>query len=200
MTKTSKQMKVLVACEFSGTVRDAFIAAGHDAISCDVLPTTSPGPHLQCDIRDVKLSDFDLLIAHPPCTALCVTGNRTYANTQEREDAIEFFKLFLNADVEKVCVENPVGVISSRLRPPDQYIQPYMFGHSASKKTGLWLKGLPKLTPTNVVDKEDVVTFNGGTKMGEWYYKTSLLPKNKRWEARSKTFQGVAEAMAKQWG
>ena len=192
-------MKVLIACEFSGVVRDAFIKAGHEAISCDIKPTESEGPHICGDIRDVNLSSYDLLIAHPPCTALCVTGNRHYAKTQERRDAIEFWKFFYNAEVERICVENPVGVISTEVRPPDQYIHPYQFGHPVTKKTGLWLKNLPPLKPTNIVDPDEQVVLSSGKKMSKWFYETSLLPKNQRGHVRSITFQGIADAMADQW-
>lgn len=193
-------VKVLVACEFSGAVRDAFIARGHDAISCDIKPTESEGPHIVGDVRDIDLSEFDLLIAHPPCTALCVTGNRHYAGTKDREEAVEFFRYFLEAPVRHICVENPVGVISSLIRPPEQYIQPYEYGHPVTKKTGLWLKGLPKLVPTNIVSPDEQVVFSSGKSMSKWFYETSLLPQKQRGHARSITFQGIADAMAEQWG
>lgn len=196
-------MKVLVACEFSGVVRDAFRLRGHDAFSCDLRESIHPTDwHFQCDVREklVPGNDWDLLIAHPPCTALCVTGNRHYAGTNEREQALEFFSLFLEADIERICVENPVGVVSSRIRPPDQYVQPYQFGHPVSKKTGLWLKNLPKLEATAVVDVEPPVVFSSGKSMSKWFYETSLLPQHEREAARSVTFQGIADAMAQQWG
>ncbi len=193
-------MKVLVACEFSGVVRDAFINKGHEAVSCDLRPTTSDGPHRICDVRDILNVGWDLLIAHPPCTYLCVTGNRHYAGTPERANAAEFFRLFLSAPVERICVENPVGVISSLIRKPDQYVQPFQFGHPVSKKTGLWLKGLPLLQPTDVVPVEDDVVFSSGKRMSKWFYETSLLPHSEREAARSITFQGIANAMADQWG
>ena len=180
-------MKVLVACEESGRVRDAFIARGHDAISCDILPTDSPGPHIQGDIRDVDLSVYDLIIAHPPCTALAVSGNRTYANTPARAEAIKFFRLFLDAPVPRIAVENPVGVISTAIRKPDQWIQPWQFGHGETKKTGLWLKNLPLLTPTNIVD---------GREQRIW----RMAPSPTRSRDRSRTYQGIADAMAEQWG
>lgn len=193
-------MKVLVACEFSGVVRDAFIKRGHEAISCDILPTESEGPHICGDVRDIETSEFDLIIAHPPCTALCTTGNRHYSGTTAREEAVEFFKYFLEAPVSRICVENPVGIISSRVRPPDQYVQPFQFGHPVTKKTGLWLKNLPKLEPTNIVEVEEEVTFSSGKKMSKWFYETSLLPHKQRAHVRSITFQGIADAMAEQWG
>jgi hypothetical protein len=192
-------MRILIACEFSGTVRDSFIARGHDAWSCDLLPN----PHERHIVDDAKIIvqlEWDLIIAHPPCTALCVTGNRHYAGTRAREDAIEFFRLFLDAPCERVAIENPVGVISSAIRPPDQYIQPYEFGHPVTKKTGLWLKGLPRLVPTDVVSPEEGVVFRSGKRMSRWFYETSLLPQKDRASARSVTFKGIAEAMAEQWG
>lgn len=195
-------MRVLVACEFSATVRSAFRARGHEAYSCDLLPTQGDGyeHHFQCDVRDVLYDDWDLIIAHPPCTALCVTGNRHYAGTPEREAAIEFFRLFLEAPAEKIAVENPVGVISTAIRPPDQYIQPWQFGHPVTKKTGLWLKGLAPLVPTKIVDPDEDVVFSSGARMSKWFYETSLLPPDQRGHARSITFKGIAEAMADQWG
>lgn len=192
--------KILIACEFSGTVRDAFRKRGHDAISADLLPCDTPGPHYQGDVRDLLGESWDLIIAHPPCTALCVTGNRHYAGTQAREDAFNFFMLFAQSKCEQICIENPVGVVSSRFKPPSQYIQPYQFGHPVSKKTGLWLTGLPLLTSTNVVDVEDDVVFTSGKRMSKWFYETSLLRPELRASARSKTFQGIADAMAVQWG
>lgn len=192
-------MKVLVACEVSGVVRDAFRAKGHDAFSCDILPSLSPY-HLFMDVRSVLFYDWDLIIAHPPCTALCVTGNRHYSGSTERKEAIEFFRLFLEAPCQKICVENPVGVISTAIRPPDQYVQPYQFGHPISKKTGLWLKGLQPLKPTSIVNVEEDFLFTSGKRMSRWYYETSLLPQAERAGARSITFQGIADAMAEQWG
>ena len=195
-------MRVLVACEFSGIVSQAFRDKGHDALSCDLRESDLTGRqfHYTGDVRDILYRDWDLIIAHPPCTALCVTGNRHYAGTREREEALEFFKLFLESGAEKVCVENPVGVASSAIRPPDQYIQPWQFGHPVTKKTGLWLKGLPLLQPTNIVDPEEQVVFSSGKKMSKWFYETSLLPQSERASARSITFQGIADAMAEQWG
>ena len=193
-------MKVLVACEFSGVVRDAFLAKGHDAWSCDLLPSPNGSDrHLLGDVEPLLQHNWDLIIAHPPCTALCVTGNRHYVGTPDREAALRFFRLFLEAPAERIAVENPVGVVSSAIRPPDQYIQPWQFGHPVTKKTGLWLKGLPKLKPTKIVDPEDSVVFTSGKKMSRWFYETSLLPQKDRASARSITFQGIAEAMAEQW-
>ncbi len=137
-------MKILVACEYSGRVRDAFLKRGHDAMSCDFLPTESPGPHYQGDVFDVIHDGWDMMIAHPPCTYLTVAANRSFLNNPERWkqrlDAMLFVHALLNADIEKICIENPQGVISTHIRPPDQYIQPYEFGYPESKKTGLWLK------------------------------------------------------------
>jgi hypothetical protein len=180
-------VKVLVACEFSGIVRDAFIAKGHDAISCDLEDTEIPGPHFKGNvIQFLKSTNWDLLIAHPPCTFTCVSGNGTYANTKEREQGIEFFRFFLEADVPFICVEHPVSVISTAIRPPDQYIQPWQFGHGETKKTGLWLKNLPKLIPTNVVAGREPRVHHE-------------RPSPNRWKERSRTYTGVAEAMASQW-
>lgn len=189
-------MKVLVACEYSGVVRDAFLARGHDAVSCDLLPTDSPGPHHQGDVFEIMDQGWDLMIAHPPCTALCVSGNRWYKNTQERLDAAEFFRRFLEAPIDKICVENPVGVISTLIRRPNQYIQPYHHGHPESKKTGLWLKNLPLLTPTNIVEEGPRHVTKSGKSLPEWY---NLPPSEDRWKIRSKTFEGIAKAMADQW-
>jgi site-specific DNA-cytosine methylase len=190
-------MRVLVACEYSGVVRDAFIAHGHEAWSCDLLPTDSPGPHIQGDVFKVIKNGWDLMIAHPPCTHLAVSGNRWYAGSQERLDAIEFFRRFLDAPISKICVENPVGAISKAIRPPDQYIQPYWFGHPESKKTGLWLKGLEPLEPTNVVEEGPRHVTKSGRSLPVWY---NLPPSADRWKIRSKTFKGIADAMASQWG
>lgn len=161
-------MKVLIACEFSGVVRDAFIKAGHDAMSCDLLPTERSGQHYHGDVLDIINDGFDLMIAHPPCTYLTVSAEWAYKDVQKkkikpgtlvgaerkaaREEAIEFFMALANADIEKICIENPVGVMSSRWRKPDQYIQPYEYGHDASKRTGLWLKNLPPLKPTKYIE------------------------------------------------
>ena len=179
-------MKVLVACEFSGRVRDAFLKKGHDAYSCDLLFNDSDRHH-QCDIRDILYEEWGLIIAHPPCTALCVSGNRHYAGTRAREEAVEFFRMFLDAPCPKICVENPVGVISTAIRPPDQYIQPWQFGHGETKKTGLWLKNLPKLLPTDIVE---------GREQRIW----KMSPSPERGYLRSITYQGIADAMADQWG
>lgn len=149
-------MRVLIGCEYSGVVRDAFIAMGHDAISCDFLPTDAPGPHYQGDVRDIWGDGFDLMIIHPDCTYVCGSGwhwnKRVVGRHMLSLRAIEFFKECMAAPVPKICAENPVGVLSSHYRKPDQYIQPYEYGHDASKKTGLWLKNLPLLQPTKYVE------------------------------------------------
>ena len=183
-------MKVLVACEFSGTVRDAFIAQGCDAMSCDLLPTESPGPHHEGDIRDVIDDRWDLLIAHPPCTDLAVSGARWFPEKRadgRQQRALDFVQMLLDAPIERIALENPVSVISSAIRKPDQIIQPWMFGHGETKKTCLWLKNLPLLEPTEVVE---------GREGRIW----KLPPTEDRWKLRSMTFPGIAQAMAAQWG
>ena len=190
--------KILVACEYSGTVRDAFAKEGHSVVSCDLLPTESPGLHYQGDVLDLQNEEFDLVIAHPPCTHLAISGARWFKDKEvEQKEALEFFKIFLNWNAQYICVENPISIVSSRIRKPNQIIQPWMFGHSVSKSTCLWTKNLPLLQPTNVVDKGDFVTFKSGKRMPAWY---NISPSNDRWKQRSKTFPGIAEAMAKQWG
>ena len=181
-------MRVLVACEFSGIVRDAFAARGHHAMSCDLLPTERVGYHYQGDIRDVLDNGWDLMIAHPPCTHLAVSGARWFSDKKkEQEEALEFVRLLLGADIPKIALENPVSVISSRIRKPDQIIHPLMFGHGETKATCLWLNGLPLLTQTNVVDGRDNRVHR-------------MPPGPDRWKERSRTFQGIADAMASQWG
>ena len=195
-------MKVLIACESSGTVRDAFIKLGHDAMSCDMLPTEQPGPHYQGDVRDVLHQPWDLLIGHPPCTYLSVSGmhwtTRGLRDPKLTEDALAFAKLLMDAPIARIAIENPVSIISSRIRKPDQIIQPYEFGHDASKKTCLWLKNLPLLRPTQYVEPRVV----GGKQ--RWANQTDsgqnkLAPSADRWKLRSKTYQGIADAMAAQW-
>lgn len=192
-------MRVLIACEYSGTVRDAFIRAGHDAMSCDLLDTDAPGPHYMGDIRDVLDREWDMMIAFPPCTDLAVSGAKHFAakiadGRQQR--ALDFVQLLMNASIDKIAIENPIGVISSKIRKPDQIIQPYHFGHEATKSTCLWLKGLPLLVPTNVVGKGNRHVTKSGKSLPEWY---NLPPSVDRWKIRSKTFQGIADAMASQW-
>jgi hypothetical protein len=183
------EVKVLIACEYSGRVRDAFIALGHDALSCDLLPTDSPGPHYQGDVFGLDWSAYDLVIAHPPCTALCVSGNRHYAGSQARIDSADFVRRMWAQPVERLAIENPVGVLNRLVEelPRPQYIQPWMFGHGETKKTGLWMRGIPALVPTDIVD---------GREQRIW----KLPPSKDRWKIRSTTFQGIADAMAKQWG
>ena len=204
-------MKVLVAYEFSGAVRDAFIRGGHEAMSCDLLPNETPGPHYQGDIFDVVDDNWDLMIAFPPCTYLTLTGNKWFkpefserfpTRQQDRKDAIEFFMKLANLPIPKIAIENPIGVMSRIYRKPDQIIQPWQFGFPTTKATCLWLKGLPTLKPTNIVDKGEVVISKSGNRMSKWYYETSKLPlkDDARAKARSVTFQGVADAMADQWG
>jgi hypothetical protein len=181
-------MRVLIACEYSGTVRDAFRKLGHDAMSCDLLPTDVDGPHYQGDVFDVINDGWDLMIAHPPCTHLAVSGARWFKDKQqEQAEALEFVRRLLDAPIERICLENPVSIISSRIRKPDQCIQPWMFGHGETKKTCLWLKNLDKLVPTDVVDGRDQRIWK-------------LPPTADRWKIRSKTYQGIADAMANQWG
>jgi site-specific DNA-cytosine methylase len=181
-------MKVLVACEYSGTVRDAFIRAGHDAMSCDLLPTDAPGPHYQGDVRDVLGQGWDLMIAHPPCTHLAVSGARWFKEKkEEQKQALAFVELLLSANIPRIALENPISIISSKIRKPDQIIQPWQFGHGETKATCLWLKNLPKLEPTNIVDGREARIHK-------------LSPSPDRWKIRSKTFQGIADAMANQWG
>lgn len=193
-----KKMRVLIACESSGAVRDAFIRAGHDAMSCDLLPTDSPGPHYQGDVRDVIHAQWDLLIAHPPCTHLAVSGAAWFKDKKmdgRQATAISFFMEMIKADIPKICVENPVCIMFSLYRKPDQIIQPYMFGHKETKATCLWLKGLSPLIATDDV-KEETMALPEKERMRVHY----LPPSADRWKERSKTFQGVADAMAAQWG
>ena len=195
-------MRVLVACEFSGIVRDAFIAKGHDAVSCDLLPTDRPGPHIQGDVIALINQGWDLMIAHPPCTYLCVSGSRWFTRPGRKElqdEALSFVRVLLSAPIPRICLENPVSIISTRIRKPDQIIQPYQFGHTMAKKTCLWLKNLPKLRPTDV-RKPDYVDVGNGKQMSRWYVETWNLPKKERSKERSRTFQGIADAMADQWG
>lgn len=179
---------VLVGCEFSGRVRDAFRAKGHNAWSCDLLDSEDNTYHLKCDVLDVIESGWDLAIFHPPCTHLAVSGARWFKDKEkEQKEALEFVERLLNADIPKIALENPVSIISSKIRKPDQYIQPWQFGHGEKKKTGLWLKNLPLLVPTNIVDgRENKVHMMGETK--------------DRGMKRSLTYEGIAKAMAEQWG
>jgi hypothetical protein len=196
-------MRVLIACEYSGSVRDAFRALGHDAMSCDLLPTDVPGPHHQGDVRDVLDDGWDLMVAHPPCTYLSVSGMhwtaRGLRDPQLTEDALAFVRFLLDAPIPRVAIENPISVISSRIRKPDQIIQPHQFGHDASKSTCLWLKGLPLLRPTSNVEPRIV---NGRKRWGNQTDsgQNRLAPSADRWKVRSATYAGIANAMADQWG
>lgn len=181
-------MKVLIACEYSGTVREAFSKLGHDAWSCDILETEIPGNHLQCDVREILGDGWDMMIAHPPCTHLAVSGARWFKYKQkEQAEALEFVQLLLNAPIERIALENPISIISSQIRKPDQIIQPWQFGHGETKATCLWLQNLPKLQPTNIVE---------GREQRIW----KMPPGENRWKERSRTFEGIAQAMANQWG
>lgn len=218
----SKPLRVLVACEYSGRVRDAFIAAGHDALSCDLLPTDAPGPHYQGDVFNILTDGWDLMVAHPPCTYLSVSGmhwtTRGLRDPKLTEDALEFVQALMDAPINFIAIENPVSVISSRIRQPDQIVNPYDFGHDASKKTCLWLKNLPKLQRTQYVGPR---WFCCGTELPagvgcanccgdktarpRWGNQTAsgqnrLAPSADRWKIRSETYQGIADAMAQQWG
>jgi site-specific DNA-cytosine methylase len=186
-------MKVLIACEFSGIVREAFKKKGHQAVSCDLLPTEVPGDHIQGDVLEVLDQGWDLMVAHPPCTHLAVSGARWFKGKEEEQKlALEFFLALATAPIPKICVENPVSVISTKWRKPDQIIQPWMFGHDASKKTCLWLKDLPPLVPTEVIKKK---IYSNQTPSGQ----NKLGPSPDRWKERSKTYQGIADAMSEQW-
>ena len=177
-----------MACEYSGRVRDAFIRGGHYAMSCDLLPTEQPGPHYQGDVLDILNGGWDLMIAHPPCTHLAVSGARWFhEKQQEQQQALEFVRTLLAAPIPKIALENPISIISSRIRKPDQIIQPWMFGHGETKATCLWLKGLPKLIATNIVEGREAKVHR-------------MPPSPDRWKERSRTYQGVADSMASQWG
>jgi hypothetical protein len=193
-------MKVLVACEYSGRVRDAFIRKGHDAISCDLLASDAPGPHYQGDVFDIINEGFDLMIAHPPCTYLCSSGLHWNKKRPERaletEKAIQFVQKLMSANIPKIALENPIGCLSTRYRKPDCIIQPFQHGHPESKSTCLWLKNLPILQPTNIVTKPVTGRWNNQTSSGQ----NNLGPSKDRWKIRSTTYQGIANAMADQWG
>jgi len=183
-------LKVLVACEYSGRVRNAFAALGHDAMSCDLLPTDTPGNHYEGDVFDIINDGWDLMIAHPPCTHLSVSGARHFAAKQKsgvQQKALEFVRRLFDAPIPKIALENPISIISSRIRKPDQIIQPWQFGHGETKATCLWLKGLPLLVPTNIVNGREARVHK-------------MSPSPDRWKLRSTTYQGIADAMANQWG
>lgn len=181
-------MRVLVACEYSGKVRDAFCAHGHDAWSCDLLPTEVAGPHFMAPVEHVLDLGWDLMIAHPPCTHLAVSGSRHfYRKQREQTEALDFVRLLMAAPIPRWCIENPVSVISSAIAQPQQIVQPWEFGHGETKATCLWLKNLPKLRPTNYVAGRE--------------QRIHLMPPGPdRWKERSRTFQGIAAAMSEQWG
>ena len=181
-------MNVLIACEFSGIVRDAFTKHGHYALSCDFIQSETKGSHITADVRTVLDWNWDLMIAHPPCTHLAVSGARWFKYKQkEQAEALDFVRDLLDAPIHRIALENPVSVISTKIRKPDQYIQPWMFGHGETKKTGLWLKNLPLLKPTNIVE---------GREGRVW----KESPGPDRWKNRSRTYPGIADAMATQWG
>lgn len=198
-------MRVLVACEFSGTVRRAFAARGHDAWSCDLLPSSDESPkHIQCDVREVLRLGWDMMIAHPPCTYLTSSGlhwNKRVTGRQELTDeAVEFVRELMHAPIKRKAIENPIGALSSRIRKPDQIIQPWQFGADASKATCLWLECLPPLAPTEIVAPR--ITPDGKRR---WANQTDsgqnkLTPSADRWALRSITYPGIAAAMADQWG
>lgn len=183
-------MRVLIACEYSGVVRDAFIAKGHEAMSCDLMDTEVPGPHYKGDVRDVLHYPWDLMIAHPPCTHLSVSGARHFDAKRmdgRQQAAVSFFLMLAKADIPMIAIENPVCIISSIWRKPDQIIQPWQFGHGETKATCLWLKGLPDLIPTQIVEGRENRIHR-------------LPPSEDRWKERSRTYSGIATAMADQWG
>jgi hypothetical protein len=192
-------MKILIACEYSGTVRDAFRARGHDAVSCDLLPTDRPGPHYQGDVSDIIGNGWDMMIAHPPCTYLCSSGLHWNKKRPERaaktEEALRFVEFLMNAPIPRIAIENPIGCISTRICKPDQTIQPWQFGHPESKATCLWLKRVPALVPTNVLPLPSTGRWQNQTASGQ----NRLAPSADRWKIRSTTYQGIADAMAAQW-
>lgn len=183
---------ILIACEYSGRVREAFRKRGHDAISCDLLPSEDNSPHhYQGDVFDlINTMGFDLMIAHPPCTHIAVSGARHFPAKRadgRQQAALQFVRDLMDAPIDRIAIENPVSIISSHIRKADQYIQPWQFGHGETKKTGLWLKNLPKLTPTNIVEGREAKVHR-------------MPPGPDRWKERSRTYQGVADAFAQQWG
>ena len=190
-------MRVLVACEYSGRVRDAFIAKGHEAMSCDLLPTEKPGPHYRGDVRDVMDYPWDLMIAHPPCTDLSVSGAAWFEKKKmngSQQMSASFFMMLAKSDIPRIAIENPICIMSRLWRKPDQIIQPWMFGHMEQKATCLWLKNLPVLYPSN--DVKALMMELPKNKRERLHY---LPPSDDRWKLRSETFQGIADAMAEQW-
>ena len=196
-------LRVLVACEYSGTVRDAFRALGHHAVSCDLLPTDTPGPHHQGDVTEILGAGWDLMVAHPPCTYLCGMGVWWNHKRPERWEqtyaAADFVKLLWDAPIPRIAIENPVGWLNSNWQKPAQVIQPWQFGHEANKPTCLWLKGLPNLQPTEIVGRGEFYTKANGIRMSKWSHITSGTSKS-RWKIAAATFPGIAAAMAAQWG
>lgn len=203
-------MKILIACEESQVVTKAFRALGHEAYSCDILPCSGGHPewHIKSDVLEILNDGWDMMIAHPPCTYLTVTGNKwmkeefrdRFPNRpQQRKDAIDFFIKLFDAPIEKIAIENPVGIMSTQFRKPNQYVQPYHFGDKHSKKTGLWLKNLPLLVPTEIVEPE-MYTYKDGRKDPMWHVESMGMPKEERTKYRSKTFPGFAKVLAEQWG
>lgn len=198
-------MRVLVACEYSGAVRDEFIKLGHDAVSCDLLPTDVPGPHYEGDVFDIINDGWDIMIAFPPCTHLALSGSQWFE--QKRKDgrqaeALQFVRDLMNAPIDKIAIENPLGIISSQIRKHDQIIQPWQFGEPFQKSTCLWLKNLPPLVATDVVSKgefKEWVNKKGVKKRQPLWYFEALGNKDKAWKVRSQTFKGIAKAMADQW-
>lgn len=185
-----KKFSVLVACEYSGRVRDAFAARGWEAWSCDLLPSETPGNHYQGNVEDIICDDFDLMICHPPCTHLAVSGARYFAEKRAsgvQQAALDFVRMLLDAPIKYIALENPVSIISTEIKKPTQYIQPWEFGHGETKKTGLWLKNLPALKATNIVEGREAKIL-------------AMSPSPDRWKERSRTYQGIANAMAEQWG
>ena len=185
-------MNILIPCEYSGSVRDAFADQGHFAVSCDFLPSETPGLHYQGDVRDIIHGymgrTWDMMIAFPPCTDLATSGARHFKDKVEKQKAaLEFVRFLMDADIPRICIENPVGIIGTNIRPATQYIEPWQFGHGEQKKTGLWLKNLPKLRPTELVEGREQRTHQ-------------MWPSEDRWKERSRTYPGIAEAMAWQWG
>ena len=198
-------MKILVACEESQVVTKELRELGHEAFSCDIEECSGGHPewHTQDDVTKLLEDQWDMIIAFPPCTDLAVSGARHFAAKRadgRQQAAIDFFMLFANHPCEKIAIENSVGIMSTVWRKPEQIINPWQFGHSFNKKTCLWLKNLPLLTPTEIVEKDENVIFPSGKSMSKWFVETSCLPKSERTKARSKTFPGIAKAMAEQWG
>ena len=197
-----KVLRVLIACEYSGTVRNAFRKLGHEAVSCDLLPTESPGPHYQGSVLDIMGDGWDLMIAHPPCTYLCSSGlhwNKRIPERAATQAAAEFVVKLWEADIPQVCIENPVGCLPRFIGPAEQWVQPHQFGHDASKKTGLWMRGLPALVGTKDIAPRII------SGRPRWANQTDsgqnrLGPSEDRWKLRAMTYQGIADAMAQQWG